>query len=137
MWSAEEKDQLRLLYTTIDVDGSGSISRAELIEIAGLAEIKRDALGHAFDAAVASSRAKCARTPGGSSEIRLAQFVKLVDGLSDANKAAIRAILPGLAAAGTDKKKLLVFDDGKQQLWRLVPGGRALVRKPSSMGRSL
>ena len=25
---------------------------------------------------------------------------------------------------------LLVFSDGKQQLWRLVPGGRALVRKP-------
>ena len=30
----------------------------------------------------------------------------------------------------------LVFDDGKQQLWRLVPGGRTLVRKPVDKSKS-
>ena len=41
----------------------------------------------------------------------------------------IRAILPGLVEKKDGKDSLLVFDDGRQQLWRLVPGGRTLMRK--------
>ena len=58
------------------------------------------------------------------------QFCKLIENLDDTNLGRIRAILPGMVEHPPGKEALLVFDDGKQQMWRLVPGGRTLVRKP-------
>ena len=65
-------------------------------------------------------------------EITRAQFARLVERLEPAPQRAIRGMLAGLQVErdGTlDPMKRLVFDDGKQQLWRLIPGGRALERK--------
>ena len=71
----------------------------------------------------------------GGGELSRAQFTRLVEGLEPPMLRAIRAILPGLAVTADlslDPNKMLVFDDGKQQMWRLVPGGRSLVRKQVS-----
>ena len=58
------------------------------------------------------------------------QFYKLIENMDTAMLGKIRATLPGMVEHPPNSSSLLVFDDGKQQLWRLVPGGRALVRKP-------
>jgi hypothetical protein len=84
-------------------------------------------LSAAFERAVTKGGKKTPRTPGGTGELSLPQFLKMVEQLDEGSLAKIKAILPGVRPAGSDK--LLVFDDGKQQLWRLVPGGRSLVRK--------
>lgn len=127
MWSDTERRQLNTLFKTIDVDGSGSISRDEFIEIAALCSLERALLGAAFDAAVASARRRSIRTPGGSRELTYDGFLKVIQDLDEAAVDAVRArVLPFLVNDGADSR--LVFDDGAQQLRRLVPGGRTLVR---------
>jgi len=129
-WTADEKAKLVTLFHVIDADEGGSISRHEFLEIASLAGLGRAELGRAFDHAVLTDRRRTARTPGGTVELTLAQFTRLIENLDDGMLRAIRAILPGLVEKREGKESLLVFDDGRQQMWRLVPGGRALVRKP-------
>lgn len=126
-WTSDEKSMLYSLFLAFDVDGSGTISASEMSEIARLAGIKRSMLSAAFERAVTKGGKKTPRTPGGTGELSLPQFLKMVEQLDEGSLAKIKAILPGVRPAGSDK--LLVFDDGKQQLWRLVPGGRSLVRK--------
>jgi len=135
-WSEEEKKQLLTLFMTIDADGSGSISRHEFLEIASLAQLGRPELGRAFDHMVASDRRRTARTPGGSVELTLSQFNNLIANLNDDMLAAVRKAMPHLRNVEPGSDKMLVFDDGKQQLWRLVPGGRTLVRKPVDKSKS-
>lgn len=111
----------------IYIDESGFISRAEFIEIATLFRLDRQRLGLAFDATVASARRRSARTPGGSRVLTFQGFVKLIEELEPTMLVAIRKSLPAIMQPA--QQSLLVFDDGKQQLRRLVPGGRALVRR--------
>jgi Ca2+-binding EF-hand superfamily protein len=135
-WSADERRQLEGLFEAIDVDESGSISKAEFLEIAAICSLDRSELGFAFDAAVARARRHSARTPGGSRELTSEGFLKLIQNLETDMLQAVRAALPGVIVPGSGAPELLVFDDGKHSLWRLVPGGRALVRKESRIQRS-
>jgi len=129
-WSAKERQALGVLFRTIDIDASGSIARDEFIEIAALCSLERSSLGAAFDAGVASAQRRSVRTPRGSRELTYDGFLKVIQELDEAALDAVRTrVLPFLVdprANGGDS--LLVFDDGMQQLTRLVPGGRALVR---------
>ena len=131
-WTNEEKDKLVNLFHIIDADEGGSISRHEFLEIASLAELGRAELGRVFDQHVLTDRRRTARTPGGTVELTLAQFTRLIENLDDAMLSKVRACLHGLVEKRSGRESLLVFDDGKQQLWRLVPGGRTLVRKPKN-----
>ena len=117
-------------FVGAQVDGSGSISRNEFLEIGRLADLSREQLGRAFDEAAVADRRRIARTPGGTIELSRSQFKRLLEGMENEMLSKIREILPGMVATDPKKESLLVFDDGRQQLWRLVPGGRALVRKP-------
>jgi len=121
--------RLLTLFQVIDADEGGSISRHEFLEIGSLANLGRAELGRAFDHAVTNDRRRTARTPGGTIELTYSQFTRLIENLDDAMLSKIRAILPGLVEKKDGKDSLLVFDDGRQQLWRLVPGGRTLMRK--------
>ena len=131
-WTNEEKEKLVNLFHIIDADEGGSISRHEFLEIASLAELGRAELGRVFDQHVLADRRRTARTPGGTIELTLAQFTRLIENLDDAMLSKVRACLHGLVEKRSGRESLLVFDDGKQQLWRLVPGGRTLVRKPKN-----
>ena len=129
-WSAEERKQVDTLFQAIDIDESGSISRDEFVEIAALCHLDRAALGQAFDRTIVGARRRSARTPGGSRELTREGFLKLIQEMDQEMLQAVRRVLPHLVPPGKGPT-LLVFDDGVQQLWRLVPGGRALTRKPS------
>jgi len=69
-------------------------------------------------------------------ELTLSQFNNLIANLNDDMLAAVRKAMPHLRNVEPGSDKMLVFDDGKQQLWRLVPGGRTLVRKPVDKSKS-
>ena len=129
-WSHEERAQLSTFFAAMDVDESGSISRDEFLEVANITGVEKAELGGAFDATVAGARRRSSRTPGGSRELNFEGFVKLIEALDDDALNAVRRALPFIVPPSDGA--CLVFDDGKQQLWRLVPGGRALVRKPST-----
>lgn len=70
-------------------------------------------------------------------------FLSLMNSLSEAVKEHVRHVLDALttsrrlATARDDARgrELIVYDDGETQLWRLVPGGRPMVRVPSVSAR--
>ena len=128
-WSHEERAQLSTFFAAMDVD-ERLISRDEFLEVANITGVEKAELGGAFDATVAGARRRSSRTPGGSRELNFEGFVKLIETLDDDALNAVRRALPFIVPPSDGA--CLVFDDGKQQLWRLVPGGRALVRKPST-----
>ena len=56
-------------------------------------------------------------------------FQQLLQSLAMPMLTAVREALPYVIPPGGGNNPLLVFDNGKEQLWRLVEGGRTLVRK--------
>ena len=126
-WSADQRKQLSTLFHAIDIDESGSISRDEFLEVASICKLDRAELGGAYDATVGGARRRSARTPGGSRELTYEGFKQLVQSLDMPMLNAVREAIPYVVVGGNNP--LLVFDNGKEQLWRLVAGGRTLVRK--------
>jgi len=135
MWTAAQKQQLLNFFAVVDADGSGSISRNEFLEVACLIEGSRAKLGKAFDDIITEDRRRAAHTPGGSVELTVSQFTRLIASLDDGLLRQIKAMLPHIAdPQSLARGSLIVYDDGKQQLQRLVPGGRTLVRKSVEPG---
>lgn len=134
-FSAAERKQLTALFHAIDVDESGSISRDEFLEIAAIAKLSKRELGLAFDATVGSARRRSARTPGGSRELTYEGFKQLVQDLDEHMLKSIREAIRHVLPRRGRHDDMLVFDNGEEQLWRLVPGGRTLVRKQVKVER--
>ena len=66
----------------------------------------------------------------------LDKFLRLIETLDAPTLSNLRAKLPSMVGGNKENgggsssnNNMLIFDDGKQQIWRLVPGGRSLVKK--------
>merc|ERR1719389_986362 len=100
-------------------------------------DLSRASLRRAYEAFASAER----RSGGRDGELELPDFLALIETLDADALAVLRAKLPSLvgapdaagdgapAPARGERSGMLVFDDGKQQIWRLVPGGRSLVKK--------
>jgi len=125
-WSALEKQALTKLFSLVDVNGDGSLTSEEFQQIASLAEMSRSELRDAFDKASELAAAGGATGAATDNRLDLASFCAIVESLPPHNVRAIRRALPGILTptAADDGQQstaesALVFDDGRQQLWRL------------------
>lgn len=130
-WSSEERELLRELFRVVDADGSNAISLEEYLALAQNGPLRRRELKAIWRDFIDAAEPDDA-------ELDLVGFESLLQSNEQLVR-HIRIVLAAMGAAsrqngheqlpGASRDKMLVFDDGKQQLWRLVPGGRVLVRK--------
>jgi hypothetical protein len=121
-WRPFDKKALGTLFALVDVDRSGTISVEEFELLASLAEMSRAELRSAFERA---SAVNAAAGGGADDGLDLPTFVQLLETLPVASLGALRRALSGILTApstasggGSAAAKFLVFDDGRQQLWR-------------------
>ena len=129
-WSDREKHQLLGLFHILDADASGTVSAEEFEELAAMMDLRRASLRRAYERFALEHSLNADKT-----ELPLPTFLALVETLDASALASLREKLPGLVLPGgggagaSAPSGMLVFDDGKSEIWRLVPGGRSLVKK--------
>jgi len=114
--SSAERTAVSDLFAVVDDDRSGTIDMREfeILAAGGVADVKM--LKRAFR-----------DTVGAEGTLDLDGFIQLMCelGLCDHVRKLLRL------TRGARNNKLLVLDDGKQSVWRLVPGGPPMLIKPS------
>ena len=130
-WAANEKHALAKLFRTLTGGAQRTMDEASFELLASLAEIPRAELRETCVRASEVAGASGAHEGG----LDLGQFVALVESLPAHVVSAIRRVLPGVCATSPEvhANKALVFDDGRQQLWRVHSPKRtsapAIMRK--------
>jgi len=115
-WAEHEKGALAKLFRTL-AGARRTMDEASFEMLASLAEIPRAELREACARASEVAKASGAHDRG----LDLGQFLALIESLPAHVVGAIRRVLPGVCASSPEvtASRALVFDDGRQQLWRL------------------
>jgi len=154
-WSAEERVHLHELFCAVDTDSSGLIDMNEFVAafFSG-GRFNRSALESFWRAHVTNvhqNKNGIEETPADEVELDYDSFMQLLENgneqlfeharsvlagirrtnkkidVADGSERVTKSVLPQLAS-DAKRESLLLLDDGKQQLWRLTPGGKAFVR---------
>jgi len=152
VWSEAERADLRSLFEQVDADRSGLIDKEEFVAaFASGGKLGRTALEQMWKEHAGEPRGHAFEV-----ELDFPAFMRMLEACGAAHAAIfehVRAVLKGIAEAKakvghrttalpalkradgrespreSPRESLLVMDDGKQQLWRLYPGGKAMVRR--------
>jgi len=143
-WSDEERNYLRGLFDMVDADRSGAIDMEEFVAafMSG-GKLSRHELEQTWRAHVLQQPND--EMAAEDTELDFRSFMSLLDSGEEVLFDHARNVLTGLIQASakvrahlaatstlpelpSKRDSLLILDDGKQQLWRLCPGGKALMR---------